>query len=188
MSIYKIWAGYKKKFFFIKLHKTCFNTRVAHKHASCINKLWIHWLRFCLSCQHFRKSFTKGAKQIQRHFVIYLFLVWTLEEILESSDNIFRKSGSKYIFVRPKLVTGLPYNGVDHIESWNFVFGFTLKKTHNSSGERVQIQGKINPWSTSPGLVENTYPTNSNISVHLKSKWNNLHQKQRFGLATFCLG
>lgn len=50
-----------------------------------------------------------------------------LEEILESGNDVLGEAGSKNILLRPKLMSRLPDDGVDHIQAWHFILWLTLK-------------------------------------------------------------
>ena len=61
----------------------------------------------------------------------YLFIRWTLEEVLEGVHYVLGKPCSKNIFVRSKLMTRLSHHRVYHIQPWHLVFWLTLKKSDN---------------------------------------------------------
>ena len=74
-----------------------------------------------VGCEHFI-----FLPQIQNSNYTTLLLIWTFIQMVKSHLDIFGKSGCKYIFGCSELMSGLSYNRINYIKSWNFVLWSAL--------------------------------------------------------------
>lgn len=56
----------------------------------------------------------------------YPVLYWTMAEVFKSSCDVFGEPWAKHILVRSKLVSGLPDDGIHHVEACYLVLRLTL--------------------------------------------------------------
>lgn len=60
--------------------------------------------------------------------VTYPVFHWAKAEILKGFCDVFGESWAKHILVCSKLMSGLPDNGIHHVQTRNLVLGLTLEE------------------------------------------------------------
>lgn len=63
----------------------------------------------------------------------YPILYGAETEVLKCSCNVFGESWAKNILVRSKLVSGLPDNGIHHIQACYLVLRLTLERPERAN-------------------------------------------------------
>ena len=89
-------------------------------------------------------------------------------EVLKRSCDIFGKSWAKHILVRSKLVSGLPNNGIHHIQACYLVLRLALGKAEGQNRLSIQIcWGETGWWLSLDTFLSPSWQTFPQSGPHV---------------------
>lgn len=112
--------------------------QVQNSHNLALRIKMLKTKKFHQICQQL-SSFSRIAIQNLTCFInSYPVFYGAKAKVLKSSCDVFGEPWTKYIFVWPKLVSGLPNDGIHHIQTCHLILRLTLEKSDKNI-QRFQI-------------------------------------------------
>lgn len=76
-------------------------------------------------------------------FQSYPVLYGTETKVLESSRDVFGEPRTKDVFVWSELVSGLPHNGIHHVQASHFILRLTLGESRGRRKKHFTFSGSL---------------------------------------------